>query len=134
MGTEKTVNKVIFIGRLGGAPKLHHLRQKRPFCTFDIATQGVRASDTAWHSIVVYGKLAEKCHQELYKGALVYIEGALEGRFWEDRSRRKHKSYAVYPKLVQLLEAATRSYSSFNTKESAAQEDSKTTFDMKHEV
>jgi len=106
MGQEKTLNKVILIGRLGANPRLQHLRQKRPLCTFDIATQGVRVTDTAWHTVVVYGKLAERCYQELKKGSLVYVEGPLEGRIWEDRGGRRHKSYAIYPKVVQALESA----------------------------
>ncbi len=105
MSNSKSINKVILVGRLGGDPKLHHMRQKRPLCTFDIATQGLKVTDTAWHSVVVYGKLAEQCHTELRKGSLVYLEGTLQGRVWQDRARVKHKTYSVYPKLVQALES-----------------------------
>lgn len=108
MSNAKSINKVILVGRLGGDPKLHHLRQKRPYCTFDIATQGLKVTDTAWHSVVVYGKLAEQCHADLRKGSLVYLEGILQGRVWQDRTNVKHKTYSVYPKIVQPLESRPR--------------------------
>lgn len=108
MSNAKSINKVILVGRLGGDPKLHHLRQKRPYCTFDIATQGIKVTDTAWHSVVVYGKLAEQCHADLRKGSLVYLEGVLQGRVWQDRAKVKHKTYSVYPKIVQPLESRSR--------------------------
>ena len=109
MSESKSINKVILIGRLGADPEMHHnMRQKRPLCTFDLATQGLKVTDTAWHSVVVYGNLAEKCHKELRKGSLVYLEGVLQGRVWQDRDNNKHKTYSIYPKIVQSLESARR--------------------------
>ena len=103
MSNERTINKVTLVGRLGRQPRIEHHRQKRPICTFSVATRGLKITDTAWHNVVVYGKLAEKCYQELFKGALVYVEGTLQGRTWQGKGEEKQKTYAIYPSVVECL-------------------------------
>ena len=95
----RSVNKVILIGRLGKDPELKYTGSGTPFCRFSIATDdvwndktsGERQEKTEWHNIVVWNKLAEICNEYLRKGRLVYIEGSLQTREWDDQEGNKKK-------------------------------------------
>ncbi|RKY82238.1 single-stranded DNA-binding protein [candidate division KSB1 bacterium] len=92
MGTGRgTVNKVILIGRLGGDPELSYAPSGRAVVKFSLATNetwkdkdGNKVDKTFWHRIVGWGKLAEIMGEYLKKGSLVYIEGKLQTRDYED--------------------------------------------------
>jgi len=86
-----TLNKVILIGRLGRDPELRYTPSGQPVANFSVATDesytnkdGQRVERTEWHRIVVWGKQAEFCGNYLGKGRLVYVEGRLETRKWQD--------------------------------------------------
>jgi single-strand DNA-binding protein len=107
----KSVNKVILIGRLGRDPELKYTGTGTPFCRFSIATDdswtdknsGERQERTEWHSIVVWNKLAEICNEYLRKGRLVYIEGSLQTREWDDQDGNKRKTTEVVARDMVLL-------------------------------
>lgn len=87
-----SVNRVLLIGRLGKDPETRYTGGGQAVCNFSVATDesfkdrsGERQKRTEWHKIVVWGKLAEICQQYLKKGALVYLEGKLQLREWEDK-------------------------------------------------
>lgn len=91
-----SVNKVILVGRLGQDPKLTYLPSGQPAAEFTLATdesfknrEGQKEERTEWHRIKVYGKQAEVCANYLGKGRLVYIEGGLRTRSWEDQQGQK---------------------------------------------
>ncbi|HCF04622.1 MAG TPA: single-stranded DNA-binding protein [Desulfomicrobiaceae bacterium] len=86
-----TLNKVILIGRLGRDPELRYTPSGQAVANFSLATDesyttkdGQRVERTEWHRIVVWGKQAEFCGNYLSKGRLVYVEGRLETRKWQD--------------------------------------------------
>src|SRR5215469_10817670 len=107
----KSVNKVILIGRLGRDPELKYTGTGTPFCRFSIATDdswmdkasGEKQERTEWHSIVVWNKLAEICNEYLRKGRLVYIEGSLQTREWDDQEGNKRKTTEVVARDMVLL-------------------------------
>ena len=107
----KSVNKVILIGRLGRDPELKYTGTGTPFCRFSIATDdswtdknsGERQERTEWHNIVVWNKLAEICNEYLRKGRLVYIEGSLQTREWDDQEGNKRKTTEVVARDMVLL-------------------------------
>src|ERR1051326_7451000 len=107
----KSVNKVILIGRLGRDPELKYTGTGTPFCRFSIATDdswtdktsGERQERTEWHSIVVWNKLAEICNEYLRKGRLVYIEGSLQTREWDDQDGNKRKTTEIRARDMVLL-------------------------------
>src|SRR5215471_7382735 len=107
----KSVNKVILIGRLGRDPEMKYTGTGTPFCRFSIATDdswtdkasGERQERTEWHSIVVWNKLAEICNEYLRKGRLVYIEGALQTREWDDQEGNKRKTTEIVARDMVLL-------------------------------
>jgi len=87
-----SVNKVILIGRLGQDPKLNYLPSGSPVTEFTMATdesfknrEGQKEERTEWHRVKVYGKSAEFCANYLSKGRLVYVEGSIRTRKWQDQ-------------------------------------------------
>lgn len=87
-----SLNKVLLIGRLGRDPEMRYTASGQPVANFSIATDetytskdGQKVEKTEWHRIVVWGKQAEFCGNYLAKGRLVYIEGKLETRKWQDK-------------------------------------------------
>jgi single-strand DNA-binding protein len=110
----KSVNKVILVGRLGRDPELKYTASGTPFCRFSIATDdvwndkgsGERQERTEWHSIVAWDRLAEICNQYLTKGKLVYIEGSLQTREWDDQEGNKRKTTEVRARDMVMLSSA----------------------------
>lgn len=85
------VNKVTLIGRLGKDPDVRFLENNIALARFPLATseyyldkQGQKQERTEWHNIAVWRKLAESAQKVLTKGKLVYIEGKLSTRNYQD--------------------------------------------------
>jgi single-strand DNA-binding protein len=110
----KSVNKVILVGRLGKDPELKYTASGTPFCRFSMATDdvwndkgsGERQERTEWHNIVAWDRLAEICNQYLTKGRLVYIEGSLQTREWDDQEGNKRKTTEVRARDMVMLSSA----------------------------
>lgn len=84
-----SLNKVMIIGNLGRDPEIRHTQDGRPIANLRIATtdkwrdqSGSQQEKTEWHTVVVFGKLAEICQQYLKKGQSAYFEGRLQTRKW----------------------------------------------------
>jgi single-strand DNA-binding protein len=107
----KSVNKVILVGRLGKDPELKYTASGTPFCRFSMATDdvwndkssGERQEKTEWHNIVTWDRLAEICNQYLTKGSLVYIEGSLQTREWDDQEGNKRRTTEVRARDMVML-------------------------------
>jgi single-strand DNA-binding protein len=105
-----SVNKVILIGRLGKDPELKYTPSGAPMAKFSLATDesfkdktGERQNRTEWHNIVAWNKLAEICGEYLTKGKLVYIEGSIRSRQWQDQSGNKRTNYDIIANFMQML-------------------------------
>jgi single-strand DNA-binding protein len=86
-----TVNKVILIGRLGSDPEIRYTPSGQALAKFSLATNENRKdqdgnwqSDTTWHRIVLWAKNAERAGEYLKKGHLIYLEGRISNRSWDD--------------------------------------------------
>ena len=107
----KSINKVTLIGRLGRDPELKYTAGGTAYCRFSIATDdswtdkstGERQERTEWHNIVAWERLAEICGQYLAKGRLVYIEGSIHSRQWEDQDGNKRTSHDIRARDMVLL-------------------------------
>src|SRR5437879_9535600 len=107
----KSVNKVILFCRLSRHPELKYTATGVPFCRFSMATDdvwndkssGERQERTEWHNIVAWDRLAEICNQYLTKGRLVYIEGSLQTREWDDQEGNKRKTTEIRARDMVLL-------------------------------
>lgn len=105
-----SVNKVILVGRLGKDPTTDHLANGTAVCKFSLATSrsykdrnGQRQEETDWHNIVMFGKVAEVADKYLYKGSLVYVEGSLHTRKYEDKSGGTRYFTEVSCPTMQML-------------------------------
>jgi len=65
--------------------------------------EGNRQTRTEWHNIVVWKKLAEICGQYLRKGRLVFIEGRIQTREWDDRDGNKRRTTEIVASNMQML-------------------------------
>lgn len=104
------LNKVIMIGRVGREPEMRYTPSGRPVTTYTIgitrswnSSDGERHYETDWFNVVAWGNLAEICKQHLTKGQLVYIEGRLQTRYWEDTEGNKHSSTEIIANEMILL-------------------------------
>lgn len=105
-----SVNKVILVGRLGRDPESRFTSGGQQVCNFTLATDesfkdraGERQKRTEWHRIVLWGRLAEISQQYLKRGTLVYIEGRLQTRQWDDRSGNKRTTTEIVGNVMRIL-------------------------------
>lgn len=104
------VNRVILIGNLGKDPDVQHLEGNIGVAKFSLATTetykdrgGKLVSQTEWHTVVLWRGLAELAQKYLHKGSLVYIEGRLRTRSWEDKEgNKKFATEIVGDNLIML--------------------------------
>ena len=104
------VNRVMLIGNLGRDPDLQHLEGNIAVAKFPLATtetfkdkSGNLVSQTEWHTVVLWRGLAELAQKYLHKGSLVFIEGRLRTRNWEDKDKnRRFSTEIVGDNLVML--------------------------------
>ena len=104
------VNRVMLIGNLGKDPDVQVLEGNIAVAKFPLATTetfkdrgGKLVSQTEWHTIVLWRGLAELAQKYLHKGSLVYIEGRLRTRNWDDKEgHRKFATEVVGDNLIML--------------------------------
>ena len=105
-----SVNKVILVGRLGRDPETRFTGAGQAVANFSVATDetykdrnGERQKRTEWHKIVVWGKQAEIAQQYLKKGSLVFIEGRIQSREWQDKEGQKRTSFEIVASNFRML-------------------------------
>lgn len=111
----RSVNKVILIGNLTRDPDLKQTASGQAVTTFGIATNrewmtsgSESKKSTEFHEIVAWAKLAEICHRYLRKGKLVYLEGYLKTRSWDDESGQKRFRTEVVLQDMIILEKRSK--------------------------
>jgi single-strand DNA-binding protein len=87
------INKVILVGNLGADPEVRQLPNGNTVANLRIATSetwkdnsGQKQERTEWHTVTMFGKVADVAGQYLTKGSKVYIEGKLRTRKWQDKN------------------------------------------------
>jgi single-strand DNA-binding protein len=105
-----SVNKAILVGRLGRDPETRYTSGGQAVSNFTLATDesyrdrsGERQKRTEWHRIVLWGKLAEIAQQYLKKGTMVYIEGRIQTRQWDDREGNKRTTVEIVGNVMRML-------------------------------
>ncbi len=113
------LNKVELIGHLGKDPDLRYTPSGTAVATFSLATsekykdkEGKNVTKTQWHNIVVWKSLAELCGKYLAKGRLVYIEGKIQTRTYDDRDGNKRYITEIIADNVKFLEKNSKEGSS----------------------
>ncbi|MCZ6468331.1 MAG: single-stranded DNA-binding protein [Candidatus Dadabacteria bacterium] len=105
-----SVNKVMLIGNLGRDPEIRYTTSGQAVANFTLATTekytnkaGDKQEDTEWHRIVAWGRLAEICGEYLTKGRMVYIEGSIRTRSWEDKEGNTKWTTEIVARNMQML-------------------------------
>jgi single-strand DNA-binding protein len=105
------VNRVTLIGNLGKDPEIQYLEGNIAVAKFPLATtesfkdkNGQMVSQTEWHTVVLWRGLAELAQRYLHKGSLVYIEGRLRTRNWEDKDKNKRFATEVVGDNLVMLD------------------------------
>ncbi len=105
------LNKVMIIGRLTRDPEVKTIPSGQTVATFSVATgrqwtdknSGEKRSQTEYHNVVAWRRLAEICGQYLKKGRQVYIEGHLQTRSWDDQSgTKRYRTEIVADSMIML--------------------------------
>ncbi len=107
------INKAIIVGRLGKDPETRYTGEGKAVTNFSIATSeewkdkntGEKKENTEWHRIVAWDRLAEICDQFLHKGSMVYVEGKIQTRQWQDNDGNTKYTTEIIAKIMQMLDS-----------------------------
>jgi len=103
------INKAILIGNLGADPEVRYTQTGTAVANFTLATkeswtkEGSKEEKTEWHRIVAFNKLGEICGEYLSKGSLVYIEGRIQTRQWDDKDGNKRYTTEIVAREMKIL-------------------------------
>jgi single-strand DNA-binding protein len=111
----KGINKVILIGNTGKEPEYKTLQDGTPVAKLTIATtesyrlkNGDTQTKTEWHTVIAWRGLATLASQYIHKGSLLYVEGKLRNRQYEDKQGQKKYVTEVVAEQVVLLDKKTK--------------------------
>ena len=113
---KNSMNKVVLVGRLGQNPEQRATPSGTAVTNFSVATNETRKNQsgeyqdsTEWHRCVAFGKTAEYIGNFFTKGRLVYIDGRLRTRKWQDNNNATHYTTEVMVDTAMLLDRAPQS-------------------------
>jgi single-strand DNA-binding protein len=106
----KGINKVILVGNSGKEPEIKTLADGTPVAKITLATtESYRLKDgstqhkTEWHSIIAWRGLASVASRYVHKGSLLYVEGRLRHRQYEDKAgQRKYITEVIADQILML--------------------------------
>ncbi len=105
-----SVNKVILIGNVGKDPEVRHLDSGVTVARFSLATNetytdksGKKVTQTEWHNIVVWSKLAEVAEKYVKAGKLLFIEGRLKTSSYDDKEGVKKYKTEIFCDTFRFL-------------------------------
>ena len=103
------LNKAFIMGNLTRDPELRQTPSGQAVCSFGVATNrfytdktGQKQKQAEFHNVVAWGKQAEIVNQYLKKGSLIFVEGRIQTRNWQDPQGAKHYRTEVIAERVQL--------------------------------
>ena len=105
-----SVNKVLLVGQTGSDADMKYTTKGMAIANISVATNETRKNgkgefedSTEWHRVVIFGKVAEFTENYVKKGALIYVEGRLQTRSWDDKEEKKHFSTEVIAEKLTML-------------------------------
>ena len=117
-----SINKVILVGNLGAKPEMKYASNGNAIANLRVATSeswtnkntGLKEERTEWHSVSIYGKVAEVAGKHLQKGSKVYLEGQIKTDTWEnDKGEKQSKTKVVisgFGSTMQMLDSKGQTY------------------------
>lgn len=105
-----SLNRVFLIGNLTRDPELRYIPSGTAVTTFTVAANraytnqaGEKKDDPCFVRVIVWARRAEVCGEYLSKGSLVFVEGRLQSRTWQDQNGQKRSTIEVVANNVQFL-------------------------------
>jgi len=106
------VNKAIVLGRLGNDPDVRMMPNGNSVANLSVATSekykdksGQQVENTEWHRVIFFGKLAEIAGQYLTKGSMIYVEGKIQTKKWQDQSGNDRYTTEIIGREMQMLDS-----------------------------
>lgn len=104
------INKVILVGNVGRDPEVRYLDSGVAVAKFPLATSetytnksGDKVTNTEWHNVVIWRKLAEVVEKYVKKGQQLYLEGKISSRSYEDKDGIKKYITEIVVDNLQML-------------------------------
>ncbi len=125
-----SLNKVLLIGHLGADPESRFTTSGSAVTNFNLATneswrstEGDTKEKTEWHRVVLFGKMAETAAEYMKKGQLVFVEGRLQTRSWEDKDKVKRYTTEILCDTFTMLGRKNEDGGTSTSQKDADQED-----------
>lgn len=109
-----SINKVILVGRIGKDPETKYMPNGEAVTNATLATSetwkdkaGEKQEKTEWHNLTFYRRLAEIAGEYLKKGSMIYVEGKLSTRKWQDKEGNDRYTTGIIVSDMQMLSGKT---------------------------
>jgi len=110
------LNRATLLGNLGQHPAVRQTKSGSPVANLRLATNekwrdrttGEMRTSTEWHNVVAFSSIAEMVDRFLSKGSMLFIEGRLQTRKWQDRSGADRYTSEIIAQNIQILESGQR--------------------------
>lgn len=119
-----SVNKAILIGRLGKDPETRYMTNGEAVTNVSLATSenykdksGEKQERTEWHNLVFYRRLAEIAGEYLKKGSMIYVEGRIQTRKWQDKEGKDRYTTEIVVNEMTMLGSKSTGGGSFEVVE-----------------
>jgi single-strand DNA-binding protein len=119
-----SVNKVILVGRLGKDPETRYMTNGEAVTNVSLATSenykdksGEKQERTEWHNLVFYRRLAEIAGEYLKKGSMVYVEGRIQTRKWQDKEGKDRYTTEIIVNEMKMLGSKSSGGGSFEVED-----------------
>ena len=124
------LNKVMLIGNLGADPEVRYLPSGSAVATVRIATSrtwkdkqtGEKKTDTEWHRVVFFERLAEIVGEYLKKGSQIYVEGRIRTQKWQDKEGQDRYTTEIVGSEMHMLGSRSGGTSHFENDSSSQDE------------
>ncbi|MBQ8937116.1 MAG: single-stranded DNA-binding protein [Bacteroidaceae bacterium] len=113
-----TVNKAILLGYVGKDPEVRYVDQGVCVAQLRLATtepgytlqNGTEVPErTEWHNVICWRKLGELAEKYVHKGDLIYIEGKIQTRSYDDRQGITRYITEVWADRLEMFSPKTKS-------------------------
>ena len=108
---KSSVNKVILVGHIGNKPEGRYTPSGVSTASFSLATneswvnsENEKQDRTEWHNIIAWNKLADFATEYLQKGQLIYVEGRIQTRIYNDKDDIRRKITDIVSTIITPLE------------------------------
>lgn len=117
------LNKVTLIGRLGADPEVKYMPSGGAVTNISLATtrrwkdrqSGERRDETEWHRITFFNRIAEVAGEYLRKGSLIYVEGRIRTRKWQDQNGQDRYTTEIIAEQMQMLDSKSGGTGNFES-------------------